>query len=121
MAALIDEGFAVSMGEYQEALAHQRGFAHAVSRSLAEVDALLTPAAPGPAPDRSTTGDPRFNSPWSHAGVPTVSIPIALTAGGLPIALQLVGPAWSEAELLATAEWCEAQIPFGHVAPSLAD
>ncbi len=75
MAALIDEGFAVSMGEYQEALAHQRGFAHAVSRSLAEVDALLTPAAPGPAPDRSTTGDPRFNSPGATPACPPFRSP----------------------------------------------
>ncbi len=120
MASLLAEGLAVSMADYQQALVHQRGFAHAVARSLAGLDALVTPATSGPAPDRSTTGDPRFNSPWSHAGVPTVSIPIALTASGLSIALQLIGPAWSERELIATAEWCEQRIPFGHVPPILA-
>ena len=50
MAALIDEGLAVSIGDYQEALQHQRAFSHAGERSLAGVDALVTPATPGPAP-----------------------------------------------------------------------
>ena len=36
MASLLDEGFALSMTEYQEALEHQREFASAVARSLAD-------------------------------------------------------------------------------------
>jgi aspartyl-tRNA(Asn)/glutamyl-tRNA(Gln) amidotransferase subunit A len=73
---------------------------------FAGVDVLLTPATPGPAPDASTTGDPAFNAPWSYTGLPTVSF-LAGWTGGLPLALQLVGPAWGEAELLAAAVWCE--------------
>ena len=55
------------------------------------VDALVTPATLGAAPDSSTTGDPVFNSPWSLLGLPTVSFPIGLSADGLPLAVQLVG------------------------------
>jgi aspartyl-tRNA(Asn)/glutamyl-tRNA(Gln) amidotransferase subunit A len=71
------------------------------------VDALLTPATTGPAPDAATTGDPAFNSPWSYTGLPTVSFPAGWSADGLPLAIQLAGPAWSEADLLAVAAWCE--------------
>jgi Asp-tRNA(Asn)/Glu-tRNA(Gln) amidotransferase A subunit family amidase len=113
LAALLAEGFALSMADYQEGLRHQTGFRHAVDRMLANVDALVTPATPTAAPrGLASTGDPRFNSPWSHAGVPTVSIPFALTAAGLPIALQLIGAAWSEARLTAIATWCEGKLPF---------
>jgi aspartyl-tRNA(Asn)/glutamyl-tRNA(Gln) amidotransferase subunit A len=84
----------------------------AVDRSAAPslfdgVDVLITPAAPGPAPDRSTTGDPALNSPWSYLGLPTVCLPIALDDDGLPLAAQLIGPPNSEAALLALARWCE--------------
>lgn len=113
IAGLIDEGFAVTMAEYQEALAHQVAFRHATERALEGVDALITPATPGPAPaSLATTGDSRFNAPWSHAGLPTASLPIALTASGMPLSLQLIGRPWSEAELLRTGIWCEGEMNF---------
>ena len=55
------------------------------------VDAWITPATVGTAPDPSTTGDPAFNSPWSYTGLPTVSFPIGLAPDGLPVAIQLIG------------------------------
>ena len=67
------------------------------------VDALVTPAALGAAPDPSTTGDPVFNSPWSLLGLPTVSFPIGLSADGLPLAVQLIGRARFDLHLLRTA------------------
>jgi Asp-tRNA(Asn)/Glu-tRNA(Gln) amidotransferase A subunit family amidase len=121
MAALIEEGLAVTMEAYQEALRHQAAFRDAIERALAEVDAAVIPSTPGPAPDPSTTGDPRFNSPWSHAGVPTVSIPCALTKAGLPVSLQLVGRAWSDWRLLRIAAWCEERLRFRCQAPLLAE
>jgi aspartyl-tRNA(Asn)/glutamyl-tRNA(Gln) amidotransferase subunit A len=115
MTSLLAEGFSLSMAGYQEALAHQRQFASAVARSVSTVDAVLTPATPSAAPPSlATTGDPRFNSPWSHAGVPTVSIPFTLTAAGMPIALQFIGAEWSEAKLLNVAAWCETWMRFSH-------
>jgi Asp-tRNA(Asn)/Glu-tRNA(Gln) amidotransferase A subunit family amidase len=68
----------------------------------------------------SSTGDPRFNSPWSHAGVPTASVPCALSKGGLPVSLQLVARAWSESNLIETAVWCERRIDFRARPPLLA-
>jgi aspartyl-tRNA(Asn)/glutamyl-tRNA(Gln) amidotransferase subunit A len=74
---------------------------------LQGIDALLTPATTGPAPDAATTGDPAFNSPWSYTGLPTVSLPAGWSKDGMPLAIQLVGDHWREGELFQAAAWCE--------------
>jgi aspartyl-tRNA(Asn)/glutamyl-tRNA(Gln) amidotransferase subunit A len=121
LASLLKEGAAVGMADYQAALRAQQAFRHAVNRTLGQLDALLTPATPSAAPaGLSSTGDPRFNSPWSFAGVPTVSFPFALAGNGLPLSLQFVGRSWSEHRLLTAAEWCQGVLGFYHALPLLA-
>jgi aspartyl-tRNA(Asn)/glutamyl-tRNA(Gln) amidotransferase subunit A len=89
-----------------------------MERTLADVAAAVIPSTVSPAPaDLNTTGDPRFNSPWSHAGIPTASIPCALSKAGLPVSLQLLGRAWSEGPLIQTAVWCEGKLGFAAVPP----
>jgi Asp-tRNA(Asn)/Glu-tRNA(Gln) amidotransferase A subunit family amidase len=108
MAGLIVEGLAIGEREYEQAISHQEAFRAALDAMLAEVDVVVTPATPGPAPaDLTTTGDPRFNSPFSHAGVPTLSVPLAVAESGLPIGLQFVGRMWNEVPLAITAMWCQ--------------
>jgi aspartyl-tRNA(Asn)/glutamyl-tRNA(Gln) amidotransferase subunit A len=106
---LIEEGRSLSATDYIAARAHQQWLRAALPLQVADdLDALLLPATLGPAPDPSTTGDPRFNSPWSYTGSPVVSFPIGLSSDGLPLALQLVEPRpLREFELIATARWCE--------------
>jgi aspartyl-tRNA(Asn)/glutamyl-tRNA(Gln) amidotransferase subunit A len=74
---------------------------------FANYDALLMPATRGPAPDKATTGDPAFNSPWSFTGLPAVSVPAGRSPEGLPLSIQLVGRSCGEADLLMAAMWCE--------------
>ena len=106
---LIREGLATSAPDYLYCRAHQ----HALTESLPEfflthgIDALITPATIGAAPDLSTTGDPALNAPWSYTGSPALSIPFTLSSGGLPLALQLVGEHRKEFALFKTAIWCE--------------
>jgi aspartyl-tRNA(Asn)/glutamyl-tRNA(Gln) amidotransferase subunit A len=107
---LLEEGLACPAPEYARCKDHQRALAAAMTTCLDEVDALLTPATTGPAPAADTTGDPAFNAPWSYTGLPTVSIPAGWTREGLPLAIQLVGRPWGEAELLAVAAWCEERL-----------
>lgn len=107
---LVEEGLACPAPEYARCKEHQRALTAAVGACLHDVDALLTPATTGPAPAADTTGDPAFNSPWSYTGLPTVSIPAGWTREGLPLAIQLVGRPWGEAELLAAAAWCEERL-----------
>jgi Asp-tRNA(Asn)/Glu-tRNA(Gln) amidotransferase A subunit family amidase len=48
-------------------------------------------------------------------------MPCGITAGGLPVAIQLVGEAWGEEWLLQTAAWCEKKLRFHAVPPLLAE
>ncbi len=110
IARLIEEGLAATAIDYARALAHQARLRRDMLACFAEIDVLVTPATPGTAPGAETTGDPKFNSPWSYTGFPTVSFPCAVARDGLPLALQLIGRPWQEAKLLAAAAWCESYL-----------
>lgn len=71
------------------------------------LDVVLTPAAPGEAPEGlHTTGDWIFNGLWTLLHVPCVSIPATRGPRGLPVGIQLVGPRLADARLLAVAAAC---------------
>lgn len=72
-------------------------------------DALVCLAAPGEAPrDRSTTGDPVFNIPWTALAMPVVTVPAMRGANGMPIGLQIIGRRFDETRLLDVAGQVEA-------------
>lgn len=53
------------------------------------IDLWISPPARGAAPaGLGSTGDPVMNLPWTHAGLPTLSIPAGYNAAGLPLGLQ---------------------------------
>jgi len=71
-----------------------------------EVDVLLTPSAAGEAPEGlGSTGDPSFNSIWTLAWTPCVTLPAGTGPSDLPLGVQLVGPRDGDARLLRTARW----------------
>jgi aspartyl-tRNA(Asn)/glutamyl-tRNA(Gln) amidotransferase subunit A len=109
---LLEEGLACPAPEYARCKEHQRQLSQEMAACLEGVDVLLTPATTTPAPDAATTGDPAFNSPWSYTGLPTVCLPAAMSPDGLPLGIQLVGRAWDESGLFATALWCETALGF---------
>ncbi len=84
-----------------------------------QVDYILTPTAPTVAFRLGEkTGDPLAmylndycTVPMSLAGIPAISIPSGLSAG-LPVGLQIAGPAFSENGLLDTAHALEQAIGF---------
>ena len=97
---------------YLHAQRLRRRIGEAMRRSLASVDAFLLPTASDVPPGRETTGDPSLQAPFSLVGVPSLSLPSGLSEPErLPLAIQLVAPAWEEARLLAVGRWCEAQLP----------
>lgn len=70
----------------------------------ASLDVVLTPSAPGEAPEGlRTTGSFIFNSMWTLLHVPCVNVPAGRGPRGLPVGVQLVGPRLSDATLLAIA------------------
>lgn len=105
-AGLLRTGAATTDDEYRAARTVIADAAPRIAGLLAGYDAVLGPAAPGPAPTGLTaTGDPVLSRPWQALGLPAVGVPGARDAAGLPLGLQLVGPARGEAGLLATGCW----------------
>jgi Asp-tRNA(Asn)/Glu-tRNA(Gln) amidotransferase A subunit family amidase len=113
--AQLERGRQVRALDYQRALAR----VPALVESLAELfllryDAILTPTAPGTAPQGlDSTGDPSFCTLWTLCGMPALSVPLMQGANGLPLGVQLVGPRWGDARLLRTARWLTAQVGAG--------
>ncbi len=69
------------------------------------VDVILTPSAPGEAPEGlHTTGDAVFNRMWTLLHAPNVGIPCCLGPTGLPVGVTLVGKRLADARLLAIAK-----------------
>jgi aspartyl-tRNA(Asn)/glutamyl-tRNA(Gln) amidotransferase subunit A len=105
---LLEEGLACPAAEYARCKEHQKQLKLDMAACFEKIDAILAPATTEAAPDIRTTGNPAFNSPWSYTGLPVVSIPAAYDEDNMPLAIQLAGPSWSEADLFAAAAWCEA-------------
>jgi amidase len=71
---------------------------------LSRYDGVLTPSTTGVPPHGlEFTGDPVFSRAWNLIGAPSVSLPLAFSAEGLPVGLQLVGAPGRDAALLAAA------------------
>ncbi len=69
------------------------------------VDLWVSPAAPGPAPEGiASTGNPIMNLPWTHSGMPAITLPSGQAPNGLPLGLQFVAATMADEELLAWAE-----------------
>ena len=103
----IEVGQLVPGFAYVRAQRWRRRFRIGIDTLLGDLDALLLPTASNVAPDLSTTGDTSFQAVVTMLGLPAISLPTGRNADGLPFATQLVGSAWDEAGLLATASWCE--------------
>lgn len=94
----------ISGADYAAALRWREGWNRTVNRALRDVDAILTPTTPLPAPKIADAADmlatthhlTRFTYPFSWVGVPGLAIPCGFTADRLPIGLQLHGRHWEE-------------------------
>ena len=72
------------------------------------LDLWISPAAVGAAPlGLDSTGDPVMNLPWTHAGLPTLSLPAGKNDAGLPLGLQLAGRWYGDELLLVCAQSIE--------------
>ena len=69
------------------------------------IDLWVSPPATGPAPaGLEYTGNPVMNLPWTHAGLPTLSLPAGQASNGLPLGLQVSARHGADECLLAWAE-----------------
>jgi aspartyl-tRNA(Asn)/glutamyl-tRNA(Gln) amidotransferase subunit A len=80
--------------------------------AFTKVDAIVTPTSPVPAFKLGErTEDPLqmylsdiYTVTGSLAGVPGISVPCGKTRGGLPVGMQILGPAFAEARVLQLAQ-----------------
>lgn len=118
---VIEDGMAASAADYLSAKRTQREFAAALDAAARPFDVLLTPSTPSAAPrDLGGTGDPMFQTPFTFAGVPAISLPAALDANGMPLAIQLAARRWDEKTLIRAASLAEKALGFRHAPPQMA-
>jgi len=107
----LKRGLAVTLERYVAAQRKSVAFKAHVDSLFDKVDVLLCPSAPGEAPAGvEFTGDPRFNSIWTLAGTPCVTLPAGTGVKGLPLGIQLVGLRHEDDRLLSTAAWVAAHL-----------
>jgi len=116
---LIETGMLLKATDYLRACRLRRQYQKEMAALFRQFDVLMTPAARGTAPEGiSSTGDAVMNAPWSLADFPTMTIPYALAANGLPLGVQLTAAPLQEDLLLAAARRIETVAEFA-AAPRL--
>jgi aspartyl-tRNA(Asn)/glutamyl-tRNA(Gln) amidotransferase subunit A len=111
--ALLDQGRLVPATDYINAQRLRRQMRREFDKVWKEVDCLITPATPIPAPRAGDTtvrlggreedvrlAATRLVRGMNALGFPALSLPCGLSAAGLPVGMQIIGPAFEEALLL---------------------
>lgn len=99
-------GAFISSADYMAATRHRRELQGKLARVMTDVDLLMLPSTPGPAPLIKDVGSyglfeiPNFSMPFNVAGVPALSLCNGYSASGLPLSLQIVGRPFEDATVL---------------------
>ena len=127
LAGNIRAGLALTISEIARAELKRAEIWHRWRALFERYDALLTPTTPvGPFPVETNYPEVvegrrmQYYIDWigptflvSLAALPAASVPAGLTAAGLPVGLQIVGPRFSEPMILTVAKFTEEAHPIG--------
>ena len=132
-AAIAERGATIGAAQYVETIETVIRFRRRMPEAFAGFDVLLTPSSaalpwpigqPYPAEIDAREAGPRaagiFATFVNAAGLPAVSVPVAPSASGLPIGMQLVGRYGEDELLLALAGEFEAAQPWAGRWPAIA-
>lgn len=123
-----EDGRRYTLSDYLSAYNSRSDLANAMARFHQRYDLLLTPQMPIPALEagRVTPADGRFGEEWINwspytypfnmTQQPAASVPCGFTSDGLPIGLQIVGPARCDHLVLRAARAFESLQPFATLA-----
>ncbi|KAA3656620.1 MAG: hypothetical protein DWQ04_30615 [Chloroflexi bacterium] len=106
-ADLIKRGKKVSDRQFKKAWASRAKLRDKLTRLMKKnsIDIMLSPPAQGAAPmGLSSTGNPVMNLPWTHSGLPTLTLPAGKNEAGLPLGIQLTGRWYEDEAMLGWAE-----------------
>ena len=116
--------FQITSDQYVRGLRERELLRRETAAFFRGADALLLPSMPCTAPPIATlqarVNGKEYDAMWIHrpflsphnlTGCPAVSLPMGFGPDGLPLSLQIVGPEWSEARVLAIAHAYEEATP----------
>ena len=130
----LQNGLAIPGVTYLEAMRWRGPALAAHIAATRDVDAVLAPVAPVPAPTiaESDIGSSpgaeaviqrltRFTRTINYLGLPSLSVPAGFSGKGLPIGMQIIGRSFDEATLLRIGAAFQRATDFHERAPSLAE
>jgi aspartyl-tRNA(Asn)/glutamyl-tRNA(Gln) amidotransferase subunit A len=126
------KGADITAAEYIRSRRELEEARRSIRRVFADVDVLVTPTTPVPAPAiADLKADPealrpaelvllRNTRPFNVWGLPAISVPCGFTESGLPIGMQIAGPHWREDLVLRVAHAYEQATEWrGRVVPMI--
>ncbi|RWH72929.1 MAG: amidase [Mesorhizobium sp.] len=128
--AQLEAGFVFSAVDYVQAQRYRAHICHQFTEAFGLVDAILTPTIAYTAPrigqlDVEIDGtmknilanNMQFTSLASLTGLPAMSVPVGFDSSGLPIGLQIIGPALGEDQVLRIGAGLQASLDCYRKAP----
>src|SRR6516164_10408732 len=116
----------VTGGDYVQAVRRRRELVAEFATAMADLDLVITAAAPSEAPTFDAVGKftnferPSLTMPFNVTGTPAMSVCCGYTAAGLPLAFQLAGKPFDEVTVLRAAHAYERVTLWRSIRPTLA-
>lgn len=105
-APLLVRGVLYSGADYMQASRFRTYFKREVAKAMADIDILVTPTAPFPAPRRDEMTperrilDPAFMGQWNLTGLPALAVPCGFSSANMPLSMQIIGKPFDEPAVL---------------------
>ncbi len=115
----------VTAGDYVQALRRRRELVDELDRAMADLDLVMTAAAPSEAPKIDEVPKfalferPSLTIAFNVTGSPAMSVCCGFTEAGLPLSFQLVGRRFDDATVLRAAHAYESATPWRQRRPAL--
>ncbi len=107
----VADGVRCSYAQYRASEAVIQDYRLRTYAAMEDVDLLLTPSAPGEAPNGiAATGNAIFNNIWTTTHLPALTLPAGAGPNGLPLGVQLVGRLHQDHRLLSAAKAVRAAV-----------
>ena len=115
----------ITAADYIQALRRRRELAAELDQAMADLDLVMTAAAPSEAPRIEEVSKfaimerPSLTMPFNVTGSPAMSVCCGYTEGGLPLSFQIVGKRFEDATVLRAAHAYEQATPWRSRRPEL--